>query len=236
MGREKNLSGASKIMNLNAVRSDQGTRRGAIAMSRYDHAYILTPGGPAGARSFCIVVAAIAAICVLSATPVIRQLAGSPPSRELVDSPPATAKTAASAPTWDFQSRWWSGEVRQVTPLTRQSATVAEEDLTFTKGYQLRLAARQAASAARPAASGPSSESQFGRSAMVVRTAGTFARIDGAPSLRRVVVAHTDALVDRPGAPDIGSHALAFGEQRPSQRGFADSQGGPFRNLFGNLY
>jgi hypothetical protein len=202
-------------------------------MSRYDQSYILTPGGPARARSFSIVAAAIAAICVLSATPVMRQLVGSPP---------ASATTAATAPTWDFQSRWWSGEVRQVTQLTQQSATVPgrqastvpENDLTFTKGYSLRLAARQAALAARP--SGPSSESKFGRAAIVARTAGTFARVDGAPSLRRVAATHTDALVDRPGAPDIGSHALAFGEQRPSQRGFADSQDGPFRNLFGNLY
>jgi hypothetical protein len=207
-------------------------------MSRYDHAYILTPGRPAGARSFAIVAAAIAAICVLSATPVMRQLVGSPP---------ATAKTAATAPTWDFQSRWWSGEVRQVTQLTeltqqpatvpgRQASTLPESDLTFTKGYSLRLAARQAASATRSAASGPSSESQFGRSAMVARTAGAFARVDGAPSLRRVAATRTDARLNQPGAPDVGSHALAFGEPRPSQRGFADSQGGPFRNLFGNLY
>ena len=214
-------------------------------MSSYDHAYILTPGGPAGVRSFSIIAAAIAAICVLSATPVMRQLVGSPPSRELVGSPPASAKTAVTAPTWDFQSRWWSGEVRQVSRLTeltqqaatvpaRQASTVPESDLTFTKGYSLRLAARQATLVARP--SGPSSESKFGRAATVARTAGTFARIDGAPSLRRVAATRTDALVDRPGAPDIGSHALAFGEQRPSQRGFADSQGGPFRSLFGNMY
>jgi hypothetical protein len=209
-------------------------------MSRYDHAYILTSGGPVGARSFCIVAAAIAAICVLSATPVMRQLVGSPSASA------TTATTAATEPTWDFQSRWWSGEVKQVTQLTeltrqaatvpgRQASTVPESDLTFTKGYSLRLAARQTAFATRPAASGPSSESQFGRSAIVVRTAGTVVRVNGAPSQRRVAATHTDALVDRPDAPDVGSHALAFGEQRPSQRGFADSPGGPFRNLFGNL-
>jgi hypothetical protein len=224
-------------MNLNAVRSDQGARTGATAMSRYDRAYILTSGGPVGARSFCIVAAAIVAICVLSATPVMRQLVGSPS---------ASATTAATAPTWDFQSRWWSGEVKQVTQLTeltrqaatvpgRQASTVPESDLTFTKGYSLRLAARQTAFATRPAASGPSSESQFGRSAIVVRTAGTVARVNGAPSQRRVAATHTDAPVDRPDAPDVGSHALAFGEQHPSQRGFADSPGGPFRSLFGNL-
>ena len=104
-------------------------------------------------------------------------------------------------------------------------------DLTFAKGYPLRVAARQAALAARLAGRGPSSESQFGRSAIVVRNATTVARTDGAPNLRRV-----PALVDRPGPLDSGSHALAFGEQRPSRRAFAEPQGGPFASLFGNLH
>jgi hypothetical protein len=204
-------------------------------MSAYAHAYSLTSGGPTGARSFSIAAATIAAICALSATPVMRELVGSPPLRELVGSPPATAKTAASAPTWDFQSRWWSGEVRQVTQPTQQVSTAPESDLTFTKGYQLRLAARQAASAAQPAAGGPSSESQFGRSAIVVRRA-TVARADLAPNLRRVSAAQIDAFVDRPRSADFGNHALAFGEQRPSQRGFGEPQGGPFGNLFANFH
>ena len=200
-------------------------------MSAHNHAYALTSGGPTGARSFAIVAAAIAAVCLLSSVPVMRELVGSPPGRAMTA---ATATTAATALTWDLQSRWWP-EVQHVTRQAstvpdRQPSAVPESDLTFAKGYSLRLAARQAASATQPV-SGPSSESQFGRSAIVVRKAITVARIDGAPNLRRV-----SALVDRPGPLDSGGHALAFGEQRPSQRAFAEPQGGPFASLFGNRY
>jgi hypothetical protein len=201
-------------------------------MSAHNHAYSLTSGGPAGARSFAIVAAAIAAVCVLSSVPVMRQLVGSPPARATTA---VAATSAATALTWDLQSRWWPSEVQHVnrqasTVPDRQPSTVPESDLTFAKGYSLRLAARQAASATRPVASGPSSESQFGRSAIIVRNATTVARTDGAPNLR-----HVPALVDRPGPLDSGSHALAFGEQRPSPRAFAEPQGGPFASLFGNL-
>ncbi len=189
-------------------------------MSAYDDAYSLTSGRPTGARSFSVVAAAIAVVCVASSIPVMQQLMGSPAAR---------ASAATTAPTWDLQARWWPGVVP---PASRQASIAPEDDLTFTKGYTLRVAARQAASAARLAASGPASESQFGRSAMAVRNAATFARADGAPTLRRVAAAHIDTRDDRPG---FGSHALAFGEQRPSQRGFAKSQGGLFANLFGNL-
>jgi hypothetical protein len=202
-------------------------------MSANTYAYTLTPSGPTGARSFAIIAAAIAAVCVLSSVPVMRELVGSPPARATTA---VTRTAAAAALTWDFQSRWWPGEVQHVTRQAstvqdRQPSAVPESDLTFAKGYSLRLAARQAASATGPAASGPSSESQFGRSAIVVRSATTVARTDGAPNLRRV-----SALVDRPGALESGSHALAFGEQRPGQRAFAEPQGGPFAGLFGNRY
>jgi hypothetical protein len=204
-------------------------------MSAHTYAYTLKPSGPTGARSFAIIAAAIMAVGVLSSVPVMRELVGSVPAR---------ATTAVTALASDFQSRWWPGETQQVTrqastvpnrqPSTvpnRPAPTVPESDLTFAKGYSLRLAARQAASATGPVASGPSSESQFGRSAIVVRNATTVARTDGAPNLRRV-----PALVDRPGPLDSGSHALAFGEQRPSPRGSAQPQGGPFASLFGNPY
>jgi hypothetical protein len=123
-----------------------------------------------------MIAAAIAAVCVVSSTVVMR---------ELVGSQPASATTAATVRTWDLEPRWWPGEIRQV---TRPASSVPDSDLTFAKGYQLRLAARQAASsasAARLAATGPSAESQFGRSAVVVRKATTFARTDGAPNPRR---------------------------------------------------
>jgi hypothetical protein len=207
-------------------------------MSANTYAYTLTPSGPTGARSFAIIAAAIVAVCVLSSVPVMRELVGSAPARATTA---VTATTAATAPTWDFQSRWWPGETQQVsrqasTMPERQASTVPESDLTFAKGYSLRLAARQAASATGPVARASSSEGQFGRSATVLRTAVTFARTGGAPSARRVAAAHTDALVDRPIPSDVGSHALAFGEQRPSQRGSAEPLGGPFASLFGNLH
>ena len=206
-----------------------GPIRSGAPMSAHNHAYALTSGGPTGARSFAIVAAAIAAVCLLSSVPVMRELVGSPPGRATIA---AAATTAATTLTWDLQSRWWP-EVQHVTRQAstvpdRQPSAVPESDLTFAKGYSLRLAARRAASATRPA-SGPSSESQFGRSA-VVRNATTVARTDGAPNLRRV-----PALIDRPGPLDSGSHALAFGEQHPSPRAFAEPQGGPFASLFGNL-
>jgi hypothetical protein len=196
-------------------------------MSANNYAYTLTPGGPTGARSFCMIAAAIAAVCVVSSAVVMR---------ELVGPQPASATTAAAVRTWDLEPRWWPGEIRQV---TRPASSVPDSDLTFAKGYQLRLAARQAASsasAARLAATGPSVESQFGRSAVVVRKATTFARTDGAPNPRRVSAAHIDAPVYQPGRPDVGNHALAYGEQQPSQRGIAEARGGPFGHLFGNLY
>jgi hypothetical protein len=193
-------------------------------MSAHTYAYTLKPSGPTGVRSFAIIAAAIMAVGVLSSVPVMRELVGSAPAR---------ATTAVTAPSSDFQSRWWPGETQQATRRAstmpeRQASTVPESDLTFAKGYSLRLAARQAASATGPVATAPSSESQFGRSAIVVRAAATFARTGGAQNPRRLAAAHTDA-------PDVGSHALAFGEQRPSQRGSAERPGGPFASLFGNL-
>lgn len=193
-------------------------------MSAHTYAYTLKPSGPTGVRSFAIIAAAIMAVGVLSSVPVMRELVGSAPAR---------ATTAVTALASDFQSRWWPGETQQATRRAstmpeRQASTVPESDLTFAKGYSLRLAARQAASATGPVATAPSSESQFGRSAIVVRAAATFARTGGAQNPRRLAAAHTDA-------PDVGSHALAFGEQRPSQRGSAERLGGPFASLFGNL-
>jgi len=212
-------------------------------MSAYNHAYSLTSGRGAGARSFSVIAATIAAVCLLSGTPVMRELVGSPPAR---------ATTAVTAPAWDLQPRWWPGEVRpaavrsaEVKPaeaqpgegrqVSRQASTLPDSDLTFTKGYSLRLAARQATLAPRPAASEPASETQSWRAAIVVRKA-TFARADLAPSQRRVSAAQLDARVDRPAPADFGSRALAFGEQRPSQRGFAEPQGGAFANLFANFH
>src|SRR3954454_7603471 len=193
--------------------------RSGASMSAHTYAYALRTTGPTGVRSVAIIAAAIVAVGILSSVPVMRELVGSAPARATTA---VTATTAAAAPASDFQSRWWADETQQATRLAstmpeKQASTVPESDLTFTKGYSLRLAARQAASA-----TGPASESQFGRSAVVVRTAGTFTRSGAAPNPRRVAAAYTDALVDAPIPSDVGTHALAFGEQRPSQHGSAE--------------
>jgi hypothetical protein len=194
-----------------------------MLMSTNRNAYSLTLGGPTGARSLSALAAAIATVCVMSSALVMQ---------EMVVSPPAQAKTAA--PTSDFQARWWPGEMRQV---NLRTSIMPQNDLTFANGYAQRVAARQAAqqtASARLAASGPSAESQFGRSAVIVRKATTIARADAAPSLPRASAAPVDALA-RPSQPAFGGQALAFGEQRPSQFGFAQRQGGLFGSLFGNM-
>jgi hypothetical protein len=188
----------------------------SASMSANNYAFSLTPGGPSGARSLSLIAAAIAAVCVVSGMLVMQEVVGASPAR---------ANTAATALTSDFQSRWWPGEVRQV---NLRGSIEPDNELTFAKGYAQRVAARQAAAAARIAASGPAAESQFGRSAMVVRKPTTLARADGAQP--GVPAGRSDALADR--RLDFGSHALAFGEQRP--RGFAGS--GLFGSLFGNVY
>src|SRR5712671_7829442 len=131
-----------------------GPIRSGAPMSAHTYAYTLKPSGPTGVRSFAIIAAAIMAVGVLSSVPVMRELVGSAPAR---------ATTAVTAPSSDFQSRWWPGETQQATRRVstmpeRQASTVPESDLTFAKGYSLRLAARKAASATGPVATAPSSE------------------------------------------------------------------------------
>ena len=197
-------------------------------MSAYQYAFTLTPGRTSGLRSICMVGAAIVAVCVLSSTVVMR---------ELVGSTPAQATTAATVRTWPLEARWWPGPIRQV---NRQAPTVPDSELTFTKGYQLRLAARQAAqqaaAATRVAAGGPAVESQSGRSATVVRKANTVARNDAAPSPRRVSTAPIDVPVDPFARFNVGNRALAYDEERSDKRGFVAYRGNPSGNLFGNLY
>jgi hypothetical protein len=186
-------------------------------MAGYDYAaYNLGPGASNGARSFSTIFAAIAAVCVVSGALVMGEQASTPSAR---------AATAAAPATWNLESRWWSGDVRPVS----RPATAPDSDLTFTKGYQLRLAARQASAAqapARLAAALPPSETQFGRPA---RKPTVVARVDGA-SLR--TAPRSDAMADRPTRFDASTEAtLAFGEQRPA----FPAQGGLFPNIFGIL-
>jgi hypothetical protein len=192
-------------------------------MSAYHYAYTLTPGGPTGARSTTFIGAAIVAVCILSSTLVMRELAGAQPE---------PAATAAISRTWDLQPRWWPYELRQV---TRPAPPAPENDLTFSKGYAQRVAARQVALAAQFATNAPPADSRSVHTAMLVHKASKVARADEAPNLLRVSTARIDGPGERSAQLDFGTHALAFGEQRPSQHGFAEPQGGPFGSLFGNL-
>jgi hypothetical protein len=201
-------------------------------MSGYEYAFTLTPGGASRARSLTITCVAIAAVCVLSSTVVMRELVGPQPARASAAATPSTATTASTvgtptaARTWALQPRWWPGEIRQ-TQTVRAAATVPDSELTFAKGYQLRLAARQAtAPTAQPAsapaqviAAEPATETKSSRTAGPVRKAPTVAPT--ANPLARF---------------DVGTRALAYDEQRPSERGLADIRRTPPRGLFGTLY
>ena len=196
-----------------------------------NHAHTLTRG-PTGARSLCIIAVVTAAASVYSVALVAQQF---------VSLPPAYAKAAATASTtastssgWDLEPRWWPGEVHQV---TMRAPVAADSEFTFAKGYASRVAARQqAAAAAQLAANEAPAESPSARPAITVHKTATPARVAGAPSPHRVSVARIDAPVDQPARLDFSTRALAFGEERPSRRGFPEPQGGPFAVLFGNLF
>ena len=150
------------------------------------------------------------------------------------------AATATTARTWALEPRWWPGEIRQI---VRPSATVPDSDLTFAKGYQLRLAARQAAQpAAQPASppaqvatTVPSADTKPSRPAATVRKATTVAHTE-TPEIRRVSATRVDGPADPFARFDVGTRALAYDEQRPSERGFAEIRRTPPRGLFGTLY
>jgi hypothetical protein len=156
-------------------------------------------------------IAAIAAVCAFSAGLVKSELAGS------------TGARAETAPGWQLEARWWPGELgqvgRQVGPQVGRSAST-EPDLTFSKGYPQRVAARQAARAARLATI-MLAETQFGRPAVTLRKPITVARNERTRDLHGVA----DASVDHSGAPDFRTQALAFGEPQPQPRA-----------LFGTLF
>jgi hypothetical protein len=132
-------------------------------------------------------------------------------------------------PIWSLEARWWAGHARLL------AATNSSTELTFAKGYQARVAARQASAATQVAAAVPSTDAQAAadvaahKPAPVVRTAV-------APDRRRVAAARVDAPVDRPTRFDPRSQTLAFGEQRPSPQAFFAAPRNPFSGLFGNLY
>jgi hypothetical protein len=220
-------------------------------MSAYEYAFTLTPGGSSRARSLTIACAAIAAVCVLSSTVVMRELVGAPSARAASAlTTPASAPTltptaapAATAPaarTWALEPRWWPGEIRQV---VRSAAAVPDSELTFAKGYQLRLAARQAGQPEAQPASPPaqvastltSPDTKATRPAAPVRKVTTVAHTE-TPEIRRVSATRIDGPADPFARFDVGTRALAYDEQRPGERGFAENRRTPPRGLFGTLY
>jgi len=216
-------------------------------MAAYEYGFTLTPGNSSRTRSLAISCAAIAAVCVLSSTLVIRELVGTPTVRAAIAAPAAvapaaiapaataSAATAATPRAWVLQPRWWPGQIKQIVRPAAAAAvsvpaTVPDSELTFAKGYQLRLATRQATQqAAQPAslpaqiAAGPTAESQPARTAT--------RKVNEVPNLRRVNATQVDPFARF----DTGTRALAYDEQRPRERGFV-FRSAPSRGLFGTLY
>ena len=152
------------------------------------------------------------------------------------------AAATTTARTWALEPRWWSGEIKQS---LQSAAIVPDSELTFTKGYRLRLAARQSTQpltqqAAQPAnppaqvATVPTAENQNGRTATAVRKTTTVAHTE-MPTVRRMSATQADQPANPLARFDVGSRALAYDEQRPSERGLA-LRSAPSRRLFGTLY
>ena len=89
--------------------------------------------------------------------------------------------------------------------------------------------------ASQPAqiAAGPTVESQPARTAPAVRKAATTEM----PPVRRVNATQGEPSADPFARFDVGARALAYDQERPSQRGFVyRSAPPPGRGLFGTLY
>ena len=110
-----------------------------------------------------------------------------------------------------------------------------ESELTFTKGYALRLAARQATGQVDQVADlPPAAEGKSGiaRPAFVARNVVAPVRAAAAPAPRSLAPTPVAAPIEPPAASDVGSQPLAFDEPR----GFATPHAAVFPNLFGRLY
>lgn len=227
-------------------------------MAAHEYAFTLTPGNSSRTRSVAIACAAVAAVCVLSSTVVMRELVGTPTARAatgtaattaaiatapsaVVATTPAATATPAPAPTtlaraWALEGRWWSGATRQI---KLQAPKVQESELTFTKGYRLRLAARGATQPVTQQATqpgGPPTQVAATPTAEPARTA-TAARKPTAvahtdmPTVRRINATPADAQSNPFARFETGnSRALAYDEQRPYR------SAPPPRSLFGTLY
>ena len=223
-------------------------------MAAHEYAFTLTPGGSSRARSVTIACAAIAAVCVLSSTVVMRELIATQPVRAVAAATAATP-IVTTARSWPLEQRWWPGPIRQsvraTTPATATArapatttASVPDSELTFSKGYQLRLAARQTTQpSARPiqpasvpapvVANAPSAESQSGRVATAARKSNTLARTE--TPIVHPVSATREQSADPFGRFDAGNRALAYDERR--ERSFPQYRPAPPpRGMFGTLY
>ena len=236
-------------------------------MAAHDYAFTLTPGNSSRPRSLAIAGAAIAAVCVLSSTVVMRELVGAPAPRAVAATASAPVPVVVTAPvaaaattptptmptvttpavtadrTWTLEPRWWPSAIKQALRPAPTMPAMPDSELTFAKGYQLRLAARQTAQpAAQPAsppaqiAAGPNAETQQARTATPVRKPSTVSQTD-TPPVRRVNAPQVDPAADPFARFDVGTRALAYDAQRPSERGFVyRSAPPPSRGLFGTLY
>lgn len=171
-------------------------------------------------RTFRTVRAAFVAIAAVSAfgvALVMTQQVSVPSAR--------AALVATSSPAWALEARWWGGgDTREA---NWRIAPRPDNDLTFAKGYQLRLAARQAAAATQVAAVAPPAET---------KPALAVADVVPVPKPRRVAVARTDLPAERPTRFDYRSQdTLAFGDQRQSPRAFFAAPGNPFAAFFGHV-
>ena len=191
-------------------------------MTGRDYTYTFATGAPAAPRTFRAVRAVLVALAAVSAFGVALVTS----EQVSVRSARAVTSTAStSAPNWVLEARWWGGgDTREA---NWRIAPRPDNDLTFAKGYQLRLAARQAAAATQVAAVAPPAET---------KPALAVADVVPVPKPRRVAVARTDLPAERPARFDYRTQAtLAFGDQRQSPRAFFAAPGNPFAAFFGHV-
>jgi hypothetical protein len=113
--------------------------------------------------------------------------------------------------------------------------TVLDSELTFTKGYQLRLAARKATQPdSAPAQVTQPVSPQIAAGPAAPRKATTIAHTE-TPTVRRVNATQGEPSADPFAQFEVGTRALSYDAQRPSERGVA-YRSAPSRGLFGTLY
>jgi hypothetical protein len=198
-------------------------------------------------RASSAIYAAVAAVGIISGTLVTLQLAAPPSAAAITVAAAPVAPITQTAKGWDLEQRWWGGETHSraaqpapaatpaapsATPARAAAAEVPESELTFTKGYALRLAARHAAGQVDQVADlAPAAEGKSGvaRPAVVARNVVAPVRAAVAPAPRSLAPTPVAAPIESP-ASDAGSQTLAFDEPRGTPHAAV------FPNLFGRLY